>query len=328
MFWRHRVTEDHIEFFLRVIERRFPSQSIVMLHDGAVTNEDDERWGGSVKLFINCAHTPASQLDTISLEENVFLYACSWSSNGLPWIRKIVHGGGKFLAIGGPQAAPWVDQNDAARRVMDFEFARQTQEGYAKFDHPDFVELCQVLYRTRHIAGDIVEIGCFEGSSGSLIAHYLSEIGLGRRCWFFDVFEGFNYEAARSSSDTAWVGGHIVAGGRDRVAARLERYANPTIGLQIEVRQSNIITDPLPPEISKIAVANIDVDIYDGVLAALHKVRPLLARGGIILAEDPSHTPGLVGALLAVDEFMESDAGKGLFRYQLPSAQTMLINMG
>jgi len=91
--------------------------------------------------------------------------------------------------------------------------------------------------------------------------------------------------------------------------------------------KSNIITDPLPKEIKKIAACNIDVDIFDAVESALEKVSNLIVVGGIIILEDGGHTPALLGAHCAVEKFMKTSEGKRYHKILLSSGQTLLIKL-
>ena len=73
-------------------------------------------------------------------------------------------------------------------------------------------------------------------------------------------------------------------------------------------------------------MANIDVDMYEPTLAALHQVHPHMVTGGIIICEDPASTPSLYGALLAMQEFLDSPAGK-CYTKIFKGAQYFLIKM-
>ncbi len=59
--------------------------------------------------------------------------------------------------------------------------------------------------------------------------------------------------------------------GHAHISARLKKYAVPGV-VSVDVIKSNIVTDAIPPSIDRIAVANIDVDIYEAVAAALSKI--------------------------------------------------------
>jgi hypothetical protein len=100
--------------------------------------------------------------------------------------------------------------------------------------------------------------------------------------------------------------------------------------MRIEVSRNNVITDPVPEEIVRdgVRMANIDVDLYEAVAAGLARYAPLMVPGGIMICEDAGHTPLLIGALKAVEEFMDSEAGRQFCRIDLASGQTLLIKTG
>lgn len=168
--------------------------------------------------------------------------------------------------------------------------------------------------------GAVVDIGCFRGSSSSVLLDYAKHNHLDRRFYFFDTFDGFSYAEARSSTDARWQGTHGTEG-QTVIQNRLQAIGYPGI----EVHRANIITDPLPPAITQIAVANVDVDLYEAVRAGLSKVADLMAVGGIIICEDAGHTPALIGARLALLEFIRSPQGARFTQIFLPSGQAFLI---
>lgn len=255
------------------------------------------------------------------------VYACAWSSNGLPVLDRLRRRGLRWRAV--HDAAPWgaVEHDAEIRAALDEEWLRQGAEGFAKFDFGfgDFANLCQFLLATRALEGCFVEVGCFRGSSGSVALNYMRRRGIMRHAWFLDVFDGFDYAAAKDSPDAFWADTHGTEG-EAAVRARLERHAAPEQGLHVHVRRANIITDDLPAEMGPIAVANLDVDLHEAVLAGLHRLHPRMVRGGILVVEDDGHTPLLAGARLAVDEFAASDAAKGLVRLSMESGQTIFVN--
>lgn len=95
-------------------------------------------------------------------------------------------------------------------------------------------------------------------------------------------------------------------------------------GQNINIVKSNIITDNLPDEIEHVAVCNIDVDLYEAVQYALYKVKDRVVKGGVIIAEDYGHTPELLGAQLAIDEFYEENEDEW-FKIVCTSGQCLLI---
>jgi len=194
--------------------------------------------------------------------------------------------------------------------------------GLAKLDIADFENIAQALHATRDLEGDYVEIGVYKGSSAFFALAYLGRSGIRRRSYFLDTFEGFNYDGVESSADRIWAKTHTDTS-HEAVQALLSRFKTPW-----QLVRANVIADPLPDGVRQIAVCNIDVDMYEAVAAALAKVAPLIPVGGIIIAEDPGHTPLLIGAYAAVQEFLATEAGRAFVPVQLTSGQTFLVRTG
>ncbi len=152
----------------------------------------------------------------------------------------------------------------------------------------------------------------------------MQELGIYRPSYFFDVFDGFNYEEAKSSSDALWFGSHVTHG-QSVVAERLQSFDLPGLGRPVIVQKNNIITDDLPPEITKIAVANLDVDILEGVYHGLVRLAPLIVPGGILIVEDTGHTPALAGAALAVELFQQTPIARQFTSIYMASGQLFLL---
>ncbi len=252
------------------------------------------------------------------------LYGVECNSDGLPAIERIVQAGFKFSPFGGAPVGSYAYENGAALATVERQFVHQQLAGYAKFEDPgsseDFINLCQALETTRAVPGAIIEIGCFRGSSSSVLLDYALHNGFDRKFYFFDTFDGFSYETARSSSDAMWQNTHATEG-QEVVQKRLADIGYP----HLEVKRANIITDPLPPEITQVAVANVDVDLYEAVQAGLSKVADLIPPGGILICEDAGHTPNLIGARLALQQFMGSTQGRRFTQLFLPSGQAFLV---
>lgn len=275
---------------------------------------------------IACATDDPDAIDAYPVDETVFIYACTQDDLGGPFIRRVIARGGKFYPIRVHEPCLYVNIDTVARRALENELYRQVAEGFAKWDHGphDFVNLIQALAVTEKLPGDYVEIGCYQGSSSGAVLHYLRDKGRPMTCHFLDVFEGFTYPAATESADTLWQNTHKTDG-VEAIRRRLESYAEGSSNLRVHVHKSNCITDDLPADIQKIAVANIDVDLYEAVVAGLRRVAPLIVPGGIIVVEDPGHSPFLIGARVALDEFLESDAARAFTPILMQSGQTFLI---
>lgn len=254
------------------------------------------------------------------------LYAVEHAQDGLELIEWLTERGIKYRGVGGYNVGGYAHDDRVARETLENALLEQTFNGYEKITdigaEQDFINLAQALYRTRRIPGDIVEVGCFRGSSGSVMLDYAAHKNLPpRHFWFFDVFQGFDYQEALASSDATWANTHATEG-EAVVRQRLEAKAGAN---QVTVSKLNIITDELPEELGPIAVANVDVDLYEAVLAGLRRIAPLMQIGGIMICEDAGHTPALIGAALALEQFLDSDLGAGFTPVHMTSGQTFLI---
>jgi hypothetical protein len=239
-------------------------------------------------------------------------YTCD--SDALPQLKKIVHAGGRFL--------PHINFKDDLRTSYRFvnrlayNALRKTwlkAERVALLDAVVHENLCEALELTKNIEGDYVEIGVYLGGSALTALNYLNELNKSgnvpyKKAWLLDTFDGFNYKEAKESADIIWAGTHQLYG-----VEATKNYISDTLkdtGILFELIAGNICSDDLPSSINKIAVANIDVDLYEPTLAALNKVAPNISKGGIIISEDATATPGTYGAYLALTEFLETQIGK------------------
>jgi len=259
-------------------------------------------------------------------ERGVVLVCIEHAQDSLKLIKFFTDNNVKYIPIGGANTGGYVYDDRVCRETIESSFISQNFQGFAKFSDPgsaqDFVNLCQALFYTNHLVGDVVEVGCFNGSSGSLMLDYSSAKKLkSKRFWFFDVFTGFDYPEAFASSDAIWANTH-QSEGMKIVEDRLKSRAGQNT---VIVQTSNIITDELPAQLTKVAVANIDVDLYEAVKVALFKIGPLITAGGIMICEDAGHTPGLFGARLALEEFLDSDIGRSFTCVHQTSGQVFLI---
>ena len=171
--------------------------------------------------------------------------------------------------------------------------------------------ICQAVDMTRDVEGDFLEIGVFTGSSATTAMTHMRNLGLSRKCYLMDTFEGFTYAEAGSSADAIWSGTHLMAAG-PQVALLKQRMRD--VGQDYELVKGNICADPIPAAIRKLALVNVDVDMYEATLAGLVKVAPLMQPRGIIVCEDPASTPGLYGAFVAMEEFLRSEEGRKFVR--------------
>ncbi len=249
------------------------------------------------------------------IKDSVFYVYFTCDSDALPILKKITQEGGKFiphLHFSDPDVrTSYRFINRLAYNAIQNTWSKETRISHL---YPIVHEnICEVLELTKNVEGDYLEIGVYLGGSALTALNYITELKnqgttKPRKVWLMDTFEGFNYKEAKESGDIIWADSHGLFG-----VEETKKYLSKTfegIDIPYELVAGNICSDNLPAAIDKIAVANIDVDLYEPTLAALKKVSSHISKGGIIVSEDPACTPALYGAYLALSEFLESEVGK------------------
>lgn len=310
------------------------SAAVMVLHDGCLGPAFVSRVmavAPSARL-LDVRHAQPDVLDGLTRQTGL-LYACLRDDIGLPFVDRAY---ARHLQVHPAWYADprgYLSRNTPAVHALNEELGWQRAAGYLKLDFGpgDFVNLIQAFEATRGRPGCVVEVGCFRGSSAGALLAYVrrrqAERGFPRIDFhYLDVFDGFDYPAAEASSDVCWAGTHRTDG-FEVVRDRIRSYGRDMPGMNIEVHRCNVITDPIPEAIVRAGVrlANIDVDLYEAVAAGLARYAPLVVPGGIMICEDAGHTPLLIGAFKAVEEFMATDAGRQFCRIDLGSGQTFLV---
>ena len=312
-----RLQQIHVTNAIAFVKERFPDRHIVVLTDDAAQDF------GGLQVY-NYAAGSICDFGQFDPDRVVFLYAFNLDDIGSPVAREIIRRGGKFVPV--RQATPHakIFHIDArVRNALSEEFDHQQKAGFSKWD-PDFDNIAQAILQTQTVPGVFIEVGAFQGSSGCAALAVMKATGQKRDTYFLDVFEGFDYDVAKASADTVWEGTH-KSDGMSIVAERLKRFESAD--LKVNVIRNNIIHEDLPLGTEQIALANLDVDIYEGVRDGLVKLAPRMAVGGILIVEDPGHTPWLVGARVALDEFFETEMAKRFMALVTESGQTLLIRL-
>ena len=171
--------------------------------------------------------------------------------------------------------------------------------------------ICEAIELTKNLEGDYVEIGVFEGGSALTALNYFKSINLTRTVYLLDTFEGFNYKESEKSQDLRWHKSHYIDS-----EIKTKNFLKETLNefKNYKLVTNNICRDELPQEVSKISLANIDVDLYEATYMALKKVSKKIVKNGIIMCEDPPNTPVLYGALYAMEKFLNSEEGNDFIK--------------
>lgn len=315
------------ELLLRALDQHVPHGCRAVILSDGFEDIDGPAADRRVARVIDVRIEPVSALESLDDTEAV-IYACTQDDLGIPFVEHLHRRGRRYYPIWSARPGGYAFANSTARRVLEAEFQYQKRLGFDKWDfgHGDFVNLIQAIEITRSLPGCYLEVGCYRGSSAGVVLRYLAESSRDMHACFLDVFDGFSYEEAEKSADAVWLGTHVTDG-LDAVRSRLLEYGANAPGLTICVERCNIITDPLPAMVLErgVAVANLDVDLHEAVEAGLRKIAPHVVPGGILVVEDPGHTPLLIGANLALRRFMKGDEGRQFMPIAMESGQTFLV---
>jgi len=154
-------------------------------------------------------------------------------------------------------------------------------------------------------SGDIVEFGCYSGTTSLFIRRLLDERGESNKRLFYvyDSFEGLPEKTKQDAS----VAGDQFKAGELTVSKKqfLQNFRATNLRPPI-VRKGwfNQLTDSDVPE--QIAFAFLDGDFYDSIMDSLKLVWPRMAKGGAVLVDDYGRD-ALPGAERAVRDFFGSN---------------------
>lgn len=175
---------------------------------------------------------------------------------------------------------------------------------------------CYVLYalllQSLGVEGDVWECGVYQGGTAAMIAAVLAGRRAEKRLWLFDTFEGMPHtdpgrdlHKAGDFADTSLESVAAYLGHAERCVLRKGEIPSTFAGL----------------EGARIALAHIDLDIYQAVGDSLRFIWPRLSRGGFIVCDDYGF-PTCPGARIAVDEFFSDGKAVPLC---LPTGQAIVF---
>lgn len=174
--------------------------------------------------------------------------------------------------------------------------------------------LLSLMRHALHIAGDFAEMGVFKGGTALLAARVLSEAHDRRPLHLFDSFEGMPVTSA---------GEPYVRGDFGQTSAERVRELVSHAGANVQMRIGFIPQTFQGLEISRLAFAHVDVDLFQSVLDCVAYVYPRLSPGGILVFDDYGF-PGCVRAREAVDLAFATLPEKPIY---LPTGQAVVIKL-
>lgn len=297
-----RLSEADIAKTVNDFRVRYPDKSLYLMTDVDCKN-------------INCDLVDENRLETINNEHSFIILGFNNDEMARNMIDKLKILNLKYMPV--VQVVPMAEYYHLDNTAMQVLLKEAENNTRWHFCHLDFQNIFQALKATKNLSGDYVEIGTYKGDSARATLHYMKETNIQRNSYFLDTYEGFSYEEAKKSNDALWQNSHTDTS-MEQVREYLKDYPEAIL------KKANIITDEFPKEIKRIAVCNIDVDMYDAIYAALNKVKDLIVPGEIIISEDCGHSPALIGGQKAVFEFIAENE-KSFIPVYLNSGQMFLI---
>jgi O-methyltransferase len=167
-------------------------------------------------------------------------------------------------------------------------------------------QLLQVWWRTRAVAGDVIECGAYQGATSLLIALLGRLHGIQQKVLMLDTFAGMPgvsaYDLGRQLGEFRPAGDQVQ---QIRQQAEILGVAD-----RVEIHQGffNDTFAALATGDLRFSFVHIDANIYQGTLQACQFTWPRVAAGGAVVFDDYNGVCDL-GARLAIDEYF---AGQGI----------------
>jgi tetratricopeptide (TPR) repeat protein len=152
----------------------------------------------------------------------------------------------------------------------------------------------------KNIPGDIVEFGIFEGWWINYLFQQTERLGLRRRIYGFDSFEGLS-EPHPEHDQQYWKKGQYACS-LEQVGKNVKLAERPRLRLVKGFFEKSLHT-PEAKLIEQFCYARIDCDIYQPARECLEYLGPRLADGAIVVFDDWPHLRGF-GEQRALEEWL------------------------
>jgi O-methyltransferase len=141
------------------------------------------------------------------------------------------------------------------------------------------------LIETRAVPGPVVEIGCNLGGTAIIARRMMRGLGIDKPYICIDTFDGFiaeQFAVDEALGTPAEVHDLFSGNSKELVAKILRRHRCD----DIELRQGDITTLPDEALPDKCSAVLVDVDLTEPTYAALKRLWPRMAPGGVMLIDD------------------------------------------
>jgi len=193
---------------------------------------------------------------------------------------------GVRIATSWPDDSPWGLRSHIALVGVECDYARELLRDIA----------------VKGIPGDIVEFGIFQGWWVNYLWQATESLGLRRRIYGFDSFEGLS-EPHPERDQSFWKKGQYACG-LEQVSKNVRLAERPRLRLvkgffETSLRSAEALL------VEQFCYARIDCDIYQPALECLRYLGPRLSDGAIVVFDDWPHVRGF-GEQRALEEWLPS----------------------
>jgi hypothetical protein len=171
-----------------------------------------------------------------------------------------------------------------------------------------FIAHYELFKMVKDLPGAIVECGVFKGASFSRFAGFRELFGgaFAHKLIGFDIFGEF--PATAFEADKVYRERFVNAAGSSSISTEqlMEVLAQKRVEKNVELVAGDI-TQTIPAYVKanphlKIALLNLDTDIYEPAVTILEELYPRLVKGGVLLLDDYGTFPG---ETKAVDDYFK-----------------------
>lgn len=157
------------------------------------------------------------------------------------------------------------------------------------------------LAKTDTVPGDVVEFGCYVGTTSVYLARHLAQLSH-KQLHLYDSFAGLPPKTAHDESPAGaqFVTGELAAT-KKQLISNLRRAGVPMPRIT-KAWFNELTPDDVPPHI---AFAFLDGDYYHSIRDPLKLIWPRLSPGAIVVVDDYVNE-ALPGAARAVDEWLQT----------------------
>lgn len=169
--------------------------------------------------------------------------------------------------------SPWLTDpayRSFASRIADFTL----------LDEMRLYELWQLAGQVGHLEGDAIEVGCWRGGAGCLIASRLDQGSAASTMFLCDTFTGV---VKASGQDSVYQGGEHADADEGAVHDLIHRLGLTSVELLVGIFPEDT---GAPVADRQFRFAHIDVDVYGGAKDSFAWLFPRLVVGGIVVFDD------------------------------------------